>query len=116
MAQYAPAAVAEQCQAALQLPGVPPALRVQLLSLLACGLDISGEADAAAGPVADAIAEAAASGDPAAEIITFVPRALLAFAQGDWRGAIGLAGEAARRQHEAKDLRMWLPRHGSRCC
>ena len=109
MAQYAPAAVAEQCQAALRLPGVPPALRVQLLSLLACGLDISGEADAAAGPVADAIAEAAASGDPAAEIITFVPRALLAFAQGDWRGAIGLAGEAARRQHEAKDLRMWLP-------
>ncbi len=109
MAQYAPAAVAEQCQAALRLPGVPPALRVQLLSLLACGLDISGEADAAAGPVADAIAEAAASGDPAAEIVTFVPRALLAFAQGDWRGAIGLAGEAARRQHEAEELRMWLP-------
>ena len=107
MAQYAPAAVAEQCQAALRLPDVPPALRVQLLSLLACGLDISGEADAAAGPVADAIAEAAASGDPAAEIVTFVPRALLAFAQGDWRGAIGLAGEAARRQHEAKELRMW---------
>jgi DNA-binding NarL/FixJ family response regulator/energy-coupling factor transporter ATP-binding protein EcfA2 len=109
MAQYAPAAVAEQCQAALRLPGVPPALRVQLLSLLACGLDISGEADAAAGPVAHAIAEAKASGDPAAEIITFVPRALLAFAQGDWRGAIALAGEAARRQHEAKELRMWLP-------
>ena len=109
MAQYAPAAVAEQCQAALRLPDVPPALRVQLLSLLACGLDISGDADAAAGPVADAIAEATASGDPAAEIITFVPRALLAFAQGDWREAIGLAGEAARRQHEAKELRMWLP-------
>ncbi len=109
MAQYAPAAVAEQCRAALRLPDVPPALRVQLLSLLACGLDISGEADAAAGPVADAIAEATASGDPAAEIVTFVPRALLAFARGDWRGAIGLAGEAARRQHEAKELRMWLP-------
>ena len=109
MAQYAPAAVAEQCQAALRLPGVPPALRVQLLSLLACGLDISGEADAAAGPVAQAIAEASASGDPAAEIVTFVPRALLAFAQGDWRGAIALAGEAARRQHAAKELRMWLP-------
>jgi len=109
MAQYAPAAVAEQCQAALRLAGVPPALRVQLLSLLACSLDINGEADAAAGPVADAIAEAAASGDPTAEIVTLVPRALLAFAQGDWRGAIGLAGEAARRQHEAKELRMWLP-------
>ncbi len=109
MAQYAPAAVAEQCQAALRLPGVPPALRIQLLSLLACGLDISGEADAAAGPVAHAIAEATASGDPAAEIVTFVPRALLAFAQGDWRGAITLANMAARRQHEAKELRMWLP-------
>ena len=109
MAQYAPAAVAEQCQAALRLPDVPSALRVQLLSLLACGLDISGEAGAAAGPVAAAIAEATASGDPAAEIVTFVPRALLAFAQGDWRGAVGLASEAARRQHESKELRMWLP-------
>jgi DNA-binding NarL/FixJ family response regulator len=109
MTQYAPAAVAEQCQAALRLPGVPPAVRVQLLSLLACGLDISGEADAAARPVADAIAEAAATGDPAAEIVTFVPRALLAFAQGDWQGAISLAGEAVMRQHEAKDLRLWLP-------
>jgi DNA-binding NarL/FixJ family response regulator len=101
--------VADQCHAALRRPDVPPALRVQLLSLLACSLDISGEAAAAAGPVAQAIAEAAASGDPAAEIVTFVPRALLAFAQGDWRGAIGLAGEASRRQHEATELRMWLP-------
>ena len=109
MAQYAPAAVAEQCQEALRLPGVPPGLRVQLLSLQACGLDINGEADAAAGPVAEAIAEAAASGDPAAEIVTFVPRALVAFAQGDWRGAIDLAREAARRQREANELRMWLP-------
>jgi DNA-binding CsgD family transcriptional regulator len=109
MFQYAPAAVAEQCRAALRLPDVPPALRVQLLSLQACGLDISGEADAAAQPVAEAIAEAAASGDPVSGIVTFVPRALLAFAQGDWRGAIDLADEAVRRQHEAKELRMWLP-------
>ena len=109
MSQYAPAAVAEQCQEALRLPGVPPGLRVQLLSLQACGLDINGEAEAAAGPVAKAIAEAAASGDPAAEFVTFVPRALLAFAQGDWRGAIGLAREAARRQRESNELRRWLP-------
>ena len=109
MAQYDPAAVAEQCQAALRRPDVPPSLRVQLLSLLACGLDISGEADAASGPVAEATAEAAASGDPVAEIVTFVPRALLAFAQGDWRGAVDLAGEAARRQREATELRRWLP-------
>ena len=109
MTQYAPAAVAEQCRAALRLSGVPPALRAQLLSLMACGLDIAGEPDAAAGPVADAIAEAAASGDPTAEIVTFVPRALLAFAQGDWRGAIDLASEAVRRQDEPKELRMWAP-------
>ncbi len=109
MTQYAPATVAEQCEAALRLPGVPPALRVQLLSLMACGLDISGDARAAAAPVADAIAEAAAIGDPAAEIVTFVPRALLAFAEGDWRGAISLAAEAVAREHEAEDLRLWLP-------
>ncbi len=109
MTQYAPSAVAGQCQAALRRPGVPPPLRVQLLSLMACGLDISGQPDDAAGPVADAIAEAEASGDPAAEIVTFVPRALLAFAHGDWRGAIDLASAAVVRQHEAKDLGLWLP-------
>ena len=109
MAQYAPALVVEQCQAALRLTGVPPALRVQLLSLQACGLDISGEPAAAAGPVADALAEVALSGDPTTEIITFVPRALLAFAQGDWQQALALASEAVRRQHEPKELRMWVP-------
>ena len=109
MAQYAPALVVEQCQAALRLTGVPPALRVQLLSLQACGLDISGEPAAAAGPVADALAEVALSGDPTTEIITFVPRALLAFAQGDWQRALALASEAVRRQHEPKELRMWVP-------
>lgn len=109
MTQYAPAMVAEQCEAALRLPGVPPGLRVQLLSLMACGLDISGDARAAAAPVADAIAEAAAVGDPAAEIVTYVPRALLAFAQGDWEGAIGLAAEAVAREYEGDDLRLWLP-------
>ena len=109
MTQYAPAAVAEQCRSALRLPGVPPALRAHLLSLMACDLDIGGEADAAAGPVADAIAEAAASGDPTAEIVTFVPRALLAFAQGDWQGAIDLASEAVRRQYEPKEFRIWVP-------
>jgi DNA-binding NarL/FixJ family response regulator len=109
MTQYSPAAVADQCQAALRLPGVPPALRAQLLSLQACGLDISGAAEAAAGPVAEAIEQAAASGDAATEIVTFVPRALLAFAHGDWQGAIDLASEAVRRQHEPKELRIWVP-------
>lgn len=107
MAQYDPAAVAEQCQAALRPPGVPLALRLQLLSLMACGLDISGQAHAAAGPVAQAVT--AASGHPAAEIFTFVPRALLAFAQGDWLEAIDLAGEAARHQYEEGELRLWQP-------
>ena len=34
---------------------------------------------------------------------------MLAFAQGDWRGAIDMASEAVARQHETKDLRLWLP-------
>jgi DNA-binding CsgD family transcriptional regulator/energy-coupling factor transporter ATP-binding protein EcfA2 len=109
MLQYTPSAVTEQCRAALRLPGIPPTLRVHLLSLLACGLDVGGESEAAAGPVADALAEAAACDIPAAEVITFVPRALLAFARGDWREASALIDEGARRQHEPKDLRFARP-------
>src|SRR5262249_50699175 len=41
MTQYAPSVIAGECQAALRRPAVPPPLRVQLLSLMACGLDIS---------------------------------------------------------------------------
>ncbi len=84
-------------------------MRGQLLALLAGGLDISGPAGATTGPAAEAMAEAGASGDPPAEIATLVPRALVAFTQGDWRGAIDLAGGAVKRQHEAKDLRLWRP-------
>jgi DNA-binding CsgD family transcriptional regulator len=109
MAQYSPVDLMAQCQAALRLPGVPVAVRVQLLTLLATGLEIGGEAAAAGGPVADAVAEAAASGVPAIEVVTLVPRALLAHAQGDWRGAIDLASEAVKRQYEDRSLRMWLP-------
>lgn len=110
MTQYAPSAVAEQCQRGLQLPCLPAALRVHLLSLLACGLEIVGEVGTAEEPVADAVAEARASGDPANGVVALVPRALLGFAHGDWRQALDLAGEAVARQHLAGGhaLRLWL--------
>jgi DNA-binding NarL/FixJ family response regulator len=109
--QYAPADVVEQCQRALELPGVPARLRVQLLSFLSCGLDLLGEVAAAAGPVQEAVEEARASGDPANEVVTLVPRAAHALAVGDWRQALGFAGEAAARQHTVDGLavRLWLP-------
>ena len=43
--QYASADVIEQCRRALELPGVPAALRVQLLSFLSVGLDLFGDAE-----------------------------------------------------------------------
>jgi DNA-binding NarL/FixJ family response regulator len=110
MTQYAPAAVAEQCRRGLELSGVPAALRVQLLSLLACGLEIVGDIGAAAEPLRTAVGEADASGDPANAVVTLVPRALLALSQGDWRKAVDLAGDAVARQHRAGGhaLRLWL--------
>jgi DNA-binding NarL/FixJ family response regulator len=109
--QYAPADVVEQCQRALELPGVPAGLRVQLLSFLSCGLDQLGDVVAAAGPVREAVQEARASGDPANEVVTLVPRAAHALAVGDWRQALGFAGEAVARQHTVDGLavRLWLP-------
>jgi hypothetical protein len=106
--QYAPADVVEQCRRALDLPGVPAALRVQLLSVLSFGLDILGDAAAAAGPAAAAAETARASGDPADEVITLVPRAVNALAVGDWRAAITLVSEAAARRHTVTGVALRL--------
>ena len=63
--QYASADMVDQCQRALELPDVPAALRVQLLSFLSLGLDLLGDASAAERAAADAVETAQASGDPA---------------------------------------------------
>lgn len=92
--QYAPADVVEQCRRALELPGVPAGLRIQLLSVLSFGLDLGGDAAAAAVSATRAAAAAAVSGDPADEVLTLVPRSANALAAGDWRAAIALVSEA----------------------
>jgi DNA-binding NarL/FixJ family response regulator len=109
--QYTSADVIEQCRLALRRPGVPAALRVQLLSFMSCGFDLSGDVGAAAKPAADAVAIALTSGDPSSEVITLVPRAAQALAVGDWHQALDSIGEAVARQHTAEGMpvRLWLP-------
>jgi DNA-binding CsgD family transcriptional regulator len=109
--QYAPADVIEQCRLALQLPGVPEALRVQLLSFMSCGFDLSGDVGAAAKPVEDAVAVARTSSEPTSEVITLVPRAAQALATGEWHQAVDFISQAVARRHTAEGMavRMWLP-------
>jgi DNA-binding CsgD family transcriptional regulator len=96
--QYAPADVIEQCRRALDRPGVPAALRVQLLSFLALGFDLNGDVGAAEKPAREAVREARANRDGPGEVITLVPRAAYALATGDWGQATGLIGQAVTRR------------------
>jgi len=109
--QYASDDMVEQCQRALELPGVPAVLRVQLLSFLSLGLDLLGDASAAERAARDAVEVAQASGDPANEVVTMVPRAAQALAHGAWRQAIHLIGEALARHRAAEGIaaRLSLP-------
>jgi DNA-binding CsgD family transcriptional regulator len=96
--QYAPADVAEQCRLALERSGVPVALRIQLLSVLSCGLDLAGEVAAAEAPAIQATALARASGDDANELPTLLPRAVHSLARGEWRASVDLISDAVARQ------------------
>jgi DNA-binding CsgD family transcriptional regulator len=109
--QYSPAEVVVQCRRALELPDVPADLRIQLLSFLSLGLDLLGDAAAARGSARDATDLAQTSGDPGDEVFTLVPRAAQALAGGDWRPALGLAGQAVARRHgvQGTAVRLWLP-------
>jgi DNA-binding CsgD family transcriptional regulator len=99
--QYSPSAAVEQCGRALQLPDLPGPLRVQLLTLRSCGLEILGDITAADVSARDATAEALASGDSANEAATLIPRAALALAHGAWRQALDVAEQAVGRQYDA---------------
>jgi DNA-binding NarL/FixJ family response regulator len=108
--QYAPADVAEQCRLALQRPGVPVGLRVQLLSVLSCGLDLAGQVADAEAPAIEAAALAKASGDEANELPTLLPRAVHRLARGDWEAALDLIGAAvAGQQAMPAAVRLWMP-------
>ncbi len=97
--QYSSADMVEQCQQALELPDVPSALRVQLLSFLSLGLDLLGDFSGAERAARDAVDAAQTSGDPVNEVVTMVPRAAQALAHGGWRQAVDLINETLTRQH-----------------
>jgi len=109
--QYSPADVVEQCQRALELPGVPAELRIRLLSFLSLGQDLFGDPGAAEASVRTATDMARARGDHEDEVFTLVPRAAQALARGDWRTAVDLAAESAARRHGLRgaEVRLWLP-------
>ena len=108
--QYGPARCAEHCGKGLALPDLPPQLRVALLSLRACGLEMVGDVEAAADCAEQASAEAAALGDTFEAVVTLPARALVAFDRGDWRAAIRLAEQGVEKQ-ELADVparRAWM--------
>ena len=109
--QYAPADVVEQCRRALDLPDVPDRVRIHLLSFLALGLDLSGDASGAEKTVQDAVEAAKASDDHENEVFTLIPRAAQALGDGDWRLALDLAAESVARRHSVQGatVRLWLP-------
>lgn len=109
--QYAPADVIEQCRRALDLPGLPAVLRIQLLSILSVGLDMTGDVTAAEQSASDAAETALATGNADNEVVTLVPRAAHALARGDWRKALDLAGEAVIRKSilQGSADRLWMP-------
>jgi len=108
--QYGPAACAEQCGKGLMLPDLPPALRVALLSLRTCALEMCGDIDAAAECADQATAEARALGETFEAIVTLPARALVAFDRGDWRAALEFADRGVKNQ-ELADVparRAWM--------
>jgi ATP/maltotriose-dependent transcriptional regulator MalT len=108
--QYGPAGCAEHCGRGLELPNLPPQLRVALLSLRACGLEMVGDIDAAAECADQATAAARALDEASEAVVTLPPQALVAFDRGDWRSAVELADRGVR-NHELADVparRAWM--------
>ena len=102
--QYVPADSIEQCQRALELPGLPVALRTQLLSNLAHALDRYGDPAGADRALGDALRLARERGTPADEAVTQIPRAARAVTHGDWREALRLIGEAAAAARDTQGM------------
>ena len=108
--QYGPAACAEHCRKGLALPDLPAALRVALLSMRACGLEMVGDVESAADCADQASAEAATLGNTFEAVVTLPARALVAFDRGDWRAAVRLAEQGVHKQ-ELADVparRAWM--------
>ena len=109
--QYAAADVVEQCRRALDLPDVPDAVRIHLLSFLSLGLDLFGDAGAAEKSALDAVEAAKASDDHQNTIFTLIPQAARALGDGHWRLALDLVAESVARRPgvQGATVRLWLP-------
>jgi DNA-binding CsgD family transcriptional regulator len=108
--QYGPAGCEEQCRLGLRLPGLPLPLRIALLSLRGCSLEMLGETQAAADSAAQATNEGL-SADHGFEPVANLPaRALVAFDLGDWRTAVDLAGQGVVKAElaEVPAPRAWM--------
>jgi DNA-binding CsgD family transcriptional regulator len=102
--QYAPADSVEQCRRALDLPDLPVALRIQLLSNLAHALDRFGDGTAADRALGDAVRLARTSGTSADEAVTQIPRAARAVTHGAWREALDFMSKATAAQRDTQGL------------
>jgi DNA-binding CsgD family transcriptional regulator/tetratricopeptide (TPR) repeat protein len=108
--QYGPADCAEQCRLGLELPGLPLPLRIALLSLRACALEMLGAVELAADSADQATAEALAAEEGFQPIANLPARALVAFDLGDWRTALDLAAQGVKQRDlaEVPAPRAWL--------
>jgi DNA-binding CsgD family transcriptional regulator len=107
MMQYEASEAVNQCRLALQLPRLPATLRTQLLSFMASSLELLGETQAAAAAATDAVSIPGVADDPAKLMVTSLPRALITFADGDWRQALVLAAEAIQEQAATQEYASW---------
>ena len=108
--QYTPSDCAEQCRLGLELPGLPLPLRIALLSLRSCALEMTGEIQAAFESAEQATAEATSAEHGFEPIANLPARALVAFDLGDWQAALGLATRGVELQDlaEVPAPRAWL--------
>jgi DNA-binding CsgD family transcriptional regulator len=106
--QYAPGTLPERCRRALALPGLTPATRIRLTALHACVEEMRSELNEAALLVAQ-LNEMARTG--ADTHFDMVPRALMAYVQGEPQRACALAAEAWRLHAGSADdeLQLWAP-------
>ncbi|MFJ4690089.1 ATP-binding protein [Streptomyces sp. NPDC088766] len=77
------------------LPGVPAALRAQLLALLCLNLSMVGDMEATARAVTEALEAAAQAGDQVAEATAMAVDSVVLFYRMDWNESFRLADRAA---------------------
>jgi DNA-binding CsgD family transcriptional regulator len=107
---YSPLDAIEQCRIGLRLTALPPDLRMDLGSVLSCGLDIAGDVQGAAEALRQAQADSEEAG-AAGDWSVLIPQSLAAVPQGRWQEALQYSSEAVLRQRTPRrmEVRIWRP-------